>query len=131
MKILNKLLCKFFKKQSTEQEDIIAYYHIFITKDNNLVISGDFTDGNESVMAKLVFMLCSGSLTNYVLQVVEDKCGKDTDSCNQVLSESYDLLDKYIYSKMDSEESDDDDDEPMVDPCNVFRTDSLEEDEND
>ena len=118
MKILNNLYSKFFKKQSAK-DNIIAYAHIAITDDNDMILSGDFDLGHESDMAKLIFLLSSGSLSNFIIQLLMDKCGEESELTNKILLEAESLMEQYLISQMSDDE---DDDEPVVDPCNVFRT---------
>ena len=109
-----------------EEEDVVAFFNLAIDSENNLVMTSDFIDGNESAMAKIVFLLCSGTLMELVGDVVSQRCAEDTKQRDEILTEAYDLIMKNLASSMNEEE---DDDEPVVDPCNVFNPRMNEDDE--
>ena len=127
MKILNNLYSKFFKKPFANdaaqhvknRDNVIAYANIAITDDNDMLLCGDFSDGHESDMAKLIFLLSSGSLSNFIIQILMEKCGEESEITQKVLLEAESLMEQYLKTQILDDE---DDDEPVVDPCNVFRT---------
>lgn len=105
-----------------EEENSVAFFNLAVDAEHGLTITADYIDGNESAMAHLVFLLCSGSLMELVGGIIEQRCGEDTEKRDAILSEAYQLIMQNITQSMNTTEDseDDDDNEPVVDPCNVF-----------
>ena len=119
-------LKNWFSKQAkksvpdTNGEELVAFFNITIDAEDNLVFTSDFKDGHEDAMSHLVFLLCSGTLMDLVGNLVEKRCGDDTEKRDLILSQAYKLIMEHMSTSMSDEEEDDDDDDPVVDPCNVF-----------
>jgi len=127
-KLVKRLLPSDKTQETEEQLNIVAFFNIAVNDENELVISSDFLDGHEEAMSKLVFLLCSGSLMEIVGNVVQQRCGDDKTTRDQILAEAYSMMMQNLTQiAADSE----DDDNPVVDPCFVFRPKQDEEDEDD
>jgi len=134
IQILSDLFSKLVKKSPSSEEepveefvDVAAYFNIAVNKEGELVISSDYLDGYEEHMSKLVFMLCSGSLMETIGEIIAERCGDDEKARDKILSEAYNLL---LARVSDLMEDDEDDEEPVVDPCYVFRP-KMEEGEDE
>lgn len=119
--MINKLKNWFSKRGKRPTSDIdnsVAFVNITVDAEQGLTLTSDFIDGHEQEMSHLVFLLCSGALMDMMGNVVEQRCGKDTKKRDLILSEAYKLIMENITANAD--EDDEDDDEPVVDPCHVF-----------
>jgi len=119
-KLLSKMLGKFCQededdKETEETEETQAYVTVSVNKENDLLIEGDFREHSPEYMAKLIFILSSGALINHLLEIVKEKCGEDSDTSQVIMANVRDMFIKYQKSQ-----EDDDDEEPVVDPCTVF-----------
>ena len=134
--ILKSLYSKLAKKllPSKELEDeeeplnIVAFFNLAVNDQNELVISSDFIDGNEDAMSKLVYLLCSGGLMEIVGNIVSQRCEDNEEQRDQILADAYSMIMQNLTKLMTDSE---DEDEPVVDPCFVFRPKQDEEDEDD
>jgi hypothetical protein len=104
-------------KEEEDSDNTVAYFNIAISKDNNLLVEGDFREGHDADMSKLVFLINAGALSDFVAEIVYDRCGEDGEQTNAILKESYRMIAEYL-EKQESDE--DNDDEPVIDPCTVF-----------
>jgi hypothetical protein len=116
------------KIEPDDYADSVAYFYMYITPDSNLMIEGDFLDENYDAMAKLVFLLCSGALSDFVLEIVQERCGDDVEAVDKIMKRSYEMVLQYLAKKHSDEE---DDEDPVVDPCDVFNLKNRGEDDND
>lgn len=142
--ILNALYSKLVKKLPSEIEeaedevlDIVAFFNVGINDKDEIIISSDFLDNHEDAMAKLVYLLCSGTLIETINGIVEKRCEGDEQLKDRILASAYNMM-MYSLSTMmqnsdDDDDNDDDDNEPVVDPCFVFQPKNTgeEEDEED
>lgn len=126
---------KLVKKSPSKEEDlppelndIVAFFNITINSDNEAVFASDFLEGNEEAMAKLVFMLCSGALMDVVANIVAQRCKDNEESRDKILSDAYNMILENVSNTMTESEKLIDDENPLVDPCFVFRD---REDKND
>ena len=124
------MFTKWFTKPPKEQaEKAVAYITLAINEQEELLIEGDFLDNHGADMSKIIFLVSSGTLLEFVSDIVIQKCGKDSEITQAILSNSFELLSKYF-----NEQKEDSDDCPLIDPCDVFRRDSmnqLEEEDDD
>ena len=128
----DKCCCEDCEDEEEEEEEdsdnTVAYFHIAISKDNNLLVEGDFRDGHDADMSKLVFLINAGALSDFVAEIVYDRCGEDGEQTNSILEASYKMIGEYL-EKQESDE--DNDEEPVIDPCDVFSPRNSSEGEDD
>lgn len=150
IKTLKNLYSKLVKKQPNvkitplpleeDKEIVTAYFKLGITDDNNMLTEGDFLDECDDDASKLVFLLCSGALSEMVISMVTERCGKDEERSRLILENAYEMIRKRVDQMEEGNDNDngcdcdcncgcDCDDEPVVDPCDVFKQgrDQIEE----
>ena len=109
-------------------DNTVAYFHIAVSKDDQLMVEGDFREGHEDDMSKLVFLINAGALSDFVSEVVYNRCGEDGEQTNAILKKAYQMIAEYL-EKQENDENEDG--EPVVDPCDVFSPRNGNDDEDD
>lgn len=136
--MIKKLRDLFFKppKKSPEKEDeiqVLSYINVAIDKDDQVIIDGDFGEDGDDAIAKLIFLMCSGSLSEWLIDIVHDRCDGDSERADNILCNAHKMIVKYIHNHKNPciGEEEDDDEDPVVDPCEVFKPKTGEEDEDE
>jgi hypothetical protein len=113
-------------EDSDDTDNTVAYFHIAVSKDNNLLVEGDFRDGHEDDMSKLVFLISAGALSDFVAEIVFDRCDENVKKTNKIMDEAYRMIGEYLKKNEDTE-----DENPVVDPCDVFNPKNTGEEDDE
>lgn len=96
----------------------VAFCTIVLTDEDSLIVSSDCKDGHDEAMAKMIFLLSSGALMETMNNLVCQKYADNEKKRDEVLQLAYSLM----MQNLDEEDGTDiDDEEPVIDPCNVFK----------
>jgi hypothetical protein len=126
--VCDRDICNSCRDEEEDYDDTVAYFHIAVSKDDKLIVEGDFREGHDADMSKLVFLINAGALSDFVAEVVYNRCGEDGEQTNTILKEAYRMIAEYL-EKQECDENEDG--EPVVDPCNVFSPRNSNENEED
>lgn len=117
-------------KTELDTSNLAAYFSVGIQKNDEILITGDFIDGNDELVSKLLFVMFSGAVTEHFFEVIKDRCGGDEKRARIILIGAQKMLLQYMENTNEEEDEEYEDDEPVVDPCCVFRPKrEIEEDE--
>jgi len=112
---------KWFSKQDTkslpdnDENDVMAYILLGIDTDGDTFVKVDFMPEHESDVAELMFLFNSGLLTDTAIEALKDRC-QDSESSIAIIQETSQHIEAFIKSQTQQE----DQDQPVVDPCAVF-----------
>lgn len=127
IKILKSLFFSLFKKwykKKKEEEELDAYLTVGIKKDGNISLTGKFDATKPDILIHLLFTYFSGTLNAHIIEILKQKY--DDDTVEEIMKRVYFMITEFM-----QENGDDEDDEPVVDPCDVFRPRDGIEDEVD
>jgi hypothetical protein len=104
-----KRLCFWDRKKFTD-DDIVCSLSISLTKDSHVFfVLNDENDENLEPITTLLYVICSDMFGDCLTKTVKDKY-KNTEIVQQIFNNIAVLV----------SQEEDDDDSPIVDPCNVF-----------
>ena len=116
MKILEKLSSLLVKKSTSKSKDVQAYCAIGLTKNDTIVINLDAKTKEDII--KIVFVSLSEIFSDAVIETVVKKYENDPETLDEIFNSVGNLLEKYQPDK--EEEPEENDETPIVDPCQVF-----------
>lgn len=108
---------KQLSNDSPEIKNAIAYCTIVLTDEDALIVSSDCKDGHDEAMAKMIFLISSGALMETMNNLVCQKYEDNEKKRDEVLQLAYALM----MQNLGEEDEEIDEEDPVVDPCNVFR----------
>jgi hypothetical protein len=121
----SSLVKKPSEPEEQEEDNSVAYCFLGVDKEDNLYIDINFIDGHEDAIAKLVYILCSGKMMELTGGLISERCADNIEQRDFILTEAFNMI------KRDFPGIDDDEEDPVVDPCNVFRPNQGEEIEDE
>jgi hypothetical protein len=96
--------------------DAKAQITLGIDEDDNVFMIMDFNDGCDGDLSNLIFLLNSGTLMEDSMQTLLNSC-EDPEQAEQIAKKTYEMLFAFAQQKQQAENIED---EPLVDPCEVF-----------
>jgi hypothetical protein len=99
-------------------KNAVGFCTIVLTSEDALIVSCDCKDGHDEAMSKMIFLLSSGALMETMNNLVCQKYENDTQTRDRVIEDAYKMMMQNLEREDDDELEDED---PVVDPCNVFK----------
>ena len=119
-----KLSEKFYRTESPENKDIVAYFDLKINSQNEISINCDFNSEFPNAIINMAFLLSSGNLSEYLTTLIEKRYEDKPEIALQILESLVEML-------RTNNNNNDDSDEPVIDPCNVLGFAHPEQDANE
>ena len=113
MNIFKKLFFKQDKEQSLEFDGLKAYIIIGVDNEGDNFVACDFEEDQQERISELLFLLISGGVVDKAIQSVQEACENEKEA-EKIY---HDLA---LLIAMQSQQAQQANDEPVVDPLEVF-----------